>query len=64
MTFFAGEITAGLVDGEIIFRTGEMNRGDQPEGAIIRSFEGGFTGRRLSLFNLNKTVSLGISLLD
>jgi len=53
-----------LVDGEVIFWTGEMNSGDQPEKAIVCLFEGGFTGRRLSLLDLNKTTSLGISLLD
>jgi len=64
MTFSTGEVTTGLVDGEVILRTGEMNRGDQPEEAMVCLSEGGFAGRRLSLFDLNETVSLGISLLD
>jgi hypothetical protein len=64
MTFSAGEGTSGLVDGKIIFWTGEMNGGDQPEEAVVRFFESGLAGKRLPLFDLNKTISLGISLLD
>ena len=64
MTFSAGEVTTRLIDGEVIFRAGEMNRGDHPEEAIICLFEGGFASEGLPLFGLNKTVSLGISLLD
>jgi len=30
VTFPTGEITPGLIDGEIVFRTGEMNGGDEP----------------------------------
>jgi hypothetical protein len=41
-----------------------MNGGDQPEVTIVCLFESGFAGNRLPLFDLNKTVSLGISLLD
>jgi hypothetical protein len=64
MAFSAGEVTTGLVNGEVVFWTGEMNGGDQPEVTIVCLFESGFAGNRLPLFDLNKTVSLGISLLD
>jgi hypothetical protein len=64
MTFSAGEATPGLVDGEVILWTGEMNGGDQPEKAVVCLFESGFAGSRLPLSDLNKTVSLRISLLD
>jgi hypothetical protein len=64
MTFSAGEGTTGLVDREVIFRTGEMNGGDEPEEAVVGFLESGLTGKRLPLFDLNKTISLGISLLD
>jgi hypothetical protein len=64
MTFSAREVTTGLVDGEVILRTGEMNGGDQPEEAVVCLFEGGFASKGFPLFDLNKTVSLRISLLD
>jgi hypothetical protein len=41
-----------------------MNGGDQPAEAVVRLFEGGFAGKSLPLFDLNKTVSLRISLLN
>jgi hypothetical protein len=64
MTFSAGEVTTRLIDGEVIFRAGEMNRGDHPEEAIVCLFEGGFAGKRLPLLNLNKTAPLRVSLLN
>jgi hypothetical protein len=64
MTFSAGEGTAGLVDGEVVFRTREMNGGDQPEETVVGLFESRLAGERLPLLDLNKTVSLRISLLD
>jgi hypothetical protein len=64
MTFPAGKVTARLVDGEVIFWTGEMNSGDQPEETTARPFQGRFTSKGLPLFNPNKTTSLGISLFD
>jgi hypothetical protein len=64
MTFSAREATTRLVDGEVILWTGEMNGGNQPEEAIVCLFEGGFAGKRLPLLDLNKTVSLRITLLD
>jgi hypothetical protein len=64
MTFSAGEGTTGLVDGEVIFWTGEMNGRDQPEQAVVGLFQSGLAGKRLPLLDLNKTISLGISLLD
>ncbi len=53
-----------MVDGKVIFRTGEMRGRDQPEEALIGLFESGVAGKQLPLFGLNKTISLGISLLD
>ncbi len=41
-----------------------MNSRDQPEETLIGFFEGGLAGQGLSLFDVNKAVSLGISLLD
>jgi hypothetical protein len=41
-----------------------MNSGDQPEEAIVRPFEGRFTGKGLPLFDLDKATPLGISLFD
>jgi hypothetical protein len=64
MTFPTGEVTTRLVDGEVIFWTGEMNRGDQPEEATIRPFQGGFTGKGFPLFDFNETTPLRISLFD
>jgi hypothetical protein len=53
-----------LIDGKVIFRAGEMNRGNQPEEAIVCLFEGCFAGKRLPLLDLDKTTPLGISLFD
>jgi len=64
MTFSAREATTRLVDGEVILWTGEMNGGDQPEEAVVCPFEGGLAGKSLPLFDLDKTVSLRIPLLD
>jgi hypothetical protein len=64
MTFSAREATTRLVDGEVILWTGEVNGGDQPEEAIVCLFEGGFAGKSLPLFDLDKTVSLRVPLLD
>jgi hypothetical protein len=64
MTFSAGKVAARLVDGEIIFWTGEMNPGDQPEKAMVCPFESRFASGRFSLFSLNKTISLRIPLLN
>jgi hypothetical protein len=64
MAFSTGEVTTRLVDGEVIFWTGEMNGRDQPEEAIVCLFKGGFTGKGLPLFDLDKTTPLGISLLN
>jgi len=64
MTFSTGEVTTRLVDGEVIFWTGEMNRRDQPEEAAIRPFQSGFTGEGFSLLDFYKTTPLRVSLLD
>jgi len=64
MTFSAGEVTTGLVNGEVIFRTREMDTRDQPQEAIVCLFEGGFAGRRFPSFDFDETASLRISLSD
>jgi hypothetical protein len=64
MTFSAGKVTTRLVDGKVILRTREMDCGDEPEGALICLFEGCFTRKGSPPLDLNKTASLGISLLD
>jgi hypothetical protein len=64
MAFSAGEVTTRLVNGKVIFWTGEMDSRDQSEKAIVCPFKGGFTGKSLSLFDLDKTASLRISLLN
>jgi hypothetical protein len=53
-----------LVNGKVIFWTGEMDSRDQSEEAIVCLFKGGFTGKGLPLFGLDKTTPLGISLLN
>jgi hypothetical protein len=64
MTFPAGKVTTRLINGEVVFRARKMDRRDQPQKAIVRLFEGSFTGRGLPLFDLDETVSLRISLLN
>jgi hypothetical protein len=64
MTFSAGEVTTGLVNGEVIFRTREVDSRDQPQEAIVCLFEGGFAGRRFPPFDFDETASLRISLSD
>jgi hypothetical protein len=64
MTFSAGKVTTGLVNREVILRARKMDRRDQSQDAIVCLFEGGFTGRRSSLFDLNETASLGIPLFN
>jgi hypothetical protein len=64
VAFSAGEVTTRLVDREVIFRPGEVNGRDQSKEAIVRLFESGFAGKRLSSFHLDKTTSLGITLLN
>jgi hypothetical protein len=64
MTFSAREAATRLVHGEVILWTGEMNRRDQSEEAVVCLFEGGFASKRLPLSGLDKTVSLRVPLLD
>jgi len=64
MTFSAGKVTTGLVNGEVILRTREVDSGDQPQRAIVCLLEGGFTGRRFPSFDFDETASLWISLSD
>jgi hypothetical protein len=40
VTFPTGEITPGLINGEIVFRPGKMNRGNEPIPFPIFSFQG------------------------
>ena len=62
MAFSAGKITTGLIDGQVIFRTGKVDGRDQSQDAIVRPFESGFAGKRPRLFGLHETASLRISL--
>jgi hypothetical protein len=64
MTFSAGEITPGLVNGEVIFRPREVDSGDQPQEAVIRLFKRRFAGRRSPSFDFDETAPLGIALSD
>jgi hypothetical protein len=64
MAFSAGKVTTGLIDRQVIFRAGEVDRRDQSEDAIVRLFEGGFAGKRPHLLGLHKAASLRISLPD
>jgi hypothetical protein len=41
-----------------------MNGGDQPEEAVVCLLEGGFAGEGLPPLDVNKTVSLRVSLFD
>jgi len=64
MAFSTGEVTTRLVDGEVIFRAGEMNSRNEPEEATVCLSKGGLTGKGFPLFDLDKTTPLGISLPD
>jgi hypothetical protein len=64
VTFSAREATTRLIDGEVVFRTRKVNGRDQPEGTVVRLFEGGFASQGLSSFNLRITTSLRISLFN
>jgi hypothetical protein len=64
MAFSTGKVTTRLVDGEVIFWTREVRRGDQPERTLVCLLEGRFTGKVFPSFDLNRTTSLGVSLLD
>ena len=60
----ARETAAGLVDGKVILRTGQMNRGDQAKEALVRLFDGRLAGVKLSSFGLGQATPVGIPLLD
>jgi hypothetical protein len=60
----ARKTAAGLIDGKVILRTGQMNRGDQAKEAPIRLFESRLAGVKLSSFGLGQATTVGISLLD
>ena len=64
MTFPAGEVTTGLIDGKVVLWTGKMNRINQPEGTVVCLFQGNFTGRKFFPFDLRVATSLRISLLN
>ena len=64
MAFSAGKVTTGLVDRQVIFRTGEVDRRDQSEDAVVCLLESGFAGNSPHLLCLQKTASLWISLPD
>jgi hypothetical protein len=62
MTFPAGKIASGLIDGEIVLGTRELNCGDEPEITALCLFERGLAGKDLSLSDINGTTSLWVSL--
>jgi hypothetical protein len=64
MAFPARKIASGLIDGEIVFGTRELNCGDEPEETALCLFERGLAGEDLSLSNINGTTSLRVSLLN
>jgi hypothetical protein len=47
MAFPAGEITPALIYGKVVFRTGEMNRGDEPIPFPIFFLEGSLARERM-----------------
>jgi hypothetical protein len=53
-----------LIDGKIVFWTGEMNGRDQPKKAVVRLLECGFAGERLPPLDFRKATSLRISLFN
>jgi hypothetical protein len=53
-----------LVDGKVVFGTGEVNRRDEPEQAIIRLFKSDFARNIFFTFHLDKAASLRIPLFD
>jgi len=64
VAFPTGEIAPGLIDGEIVFRPGKVNRRDQSERTVVCLFESRFAGRGFSFPAIHETTSLGIPLFD
>jgi hypothetical protein len=64
MAFPAREVTPRLINGKVVFRTGQVNRRDAPERTIIGPFQSDFAGQGLALVNLDKAASLRITLLN
>jgi hypothetical protein len=62
MTFSTREVTTRLVDRKIVFWTGKVYGRNQPEGAVVCLFKGGFTGDGFFPLNLDKTTPLSVSL--
>jgi hypothetical protein len=64
MTFSAREVTARLVNREIILWAGEVNRRDASENPVVGLFEGCFTRQGLPLIDLDEATPLRITLLN
>jgi hypothetical protein len=64
VAFSAREVTTRLIDREVVFRPRKVNSRDQPKGAVVHLFEGGFAGQRFSSLGLRITTPLGISLFN
>jgi hypothetical protein len=64
MAFPAGEIAARLINGKVIFRTGEMNSRDTPQRPLVGSLEGCFAGKGFPLVHLDVTATLRVSHLN
>jgi hypothetical protein len=57
VTFSAGKIAPGLIYGKIVFRSGEVNRGDQTVYIPIFIFKCRLTGRLILSIYLDQTAS-------
>jgi len=64
MTFSTREVTARLVNGEIILWAGEVNCRDASENPVVGLLEGGFACQGLPLIDLDQATPLWITLLN
>ncbi len=64
MTFSTREVTARLVNGEIIFWTGEVNRRDASQNPVVGLFDGCFACQGFPLIDLDEATPLRITLLN
>jgi len=64
MTFPAGKVTTGLIDGKVVLRARQMDSMDEPARTGVSLLECKITGKTLPLLCLNKTTTLRITLLD
>jgi hypothetical protein len=64
MTFSTREVTARLVNGEIILWAGEVNCRDASENSVVGLFDGCFACQGLPLIDLDEATPLRITLLN